>query len=230
MHAALCALAGVSDTIPRAEATRRCRLLWDLNRWLTGAPMSMSQIVARLRQEVAERHQAEEDILRREVEAALIIGAALPDGMPGVLRLRAHRFIRGGWRFHRCVQPACGRLYPMGEERCGCGFPTAPLYLCRNCGADYLRFVGEPDEGPLRPSAVASEGPEHMLYVPERFETLEAEDEFEDEDDPELPLGTRPDVAVADGKRQSRSKNCRYCTARSIQQRSSSVPTQRITP
>lgn len=125
VHAALCALAGVSSTTPREEAARRCRLLRDLNRWLTGAPMSMSQIVARLRQEVAERHQAEEDA------------------------------------------------------------------LCRNCGADYLRFVGNPEAGPLRTSAVVSEKPEHMLYVPERFELPEAEDEFDDEDDPELPLGTR---------------------------------------
>ena len=31
-----------------------------------------------------------------------------------------------------------------------------------------------------------------MLYVPARFEILEAEDEFDDEDDPELPLGTQP--------------------------------------
>jgi ATP-dependent helicase YprA (DUF1998 family) len=63
VHAALCALAGVSSTTPREEAARQCRLLWDLNRWLTGAPMSMSQVVAQLRQEVAERHQAGEDAL-----------------------------------------------------------------------------------------------------------------------------------------------------------------------
>jgi hypothetical protein len=120
---ALCTLAGLSGTAPLEEAIRTCRLLWDLNRWLTGAPMSISGIVTRLRQEIPERREAEENALRHEVETALIAGAALPDGTPGALRLRAHCLIRGGWRFHRCVQPDCGRLYPMGEERCGCGLP-----------------------------------------------------------------------------------------------------------
>ena len=81
----------------------------------------------------------------------MTLGAALPDGTPGALRLRAHRFIRGGWKFHRCVNPDCGRLYPMGEERCGAvNHLTAPLYLCRNCGADYLRLTGDLDAEPLR--------------------------------------------------------------------------------
>ena len=34
----------------------------------------------------------------------------------------------------------------MGEEKCSaCHHDTAPLYLCRNCGADYLRLVGDPE-------------------------------------------------------------------------------------
>jgi hypothetical protein len=191
VRSALCALAAVPTDTPLPEAAKRCRLLWDLNRWLTGAPMSISRIVSRLRQEVVARQDASDADLWHEVEAALLVGAALPDGIQGVLRLRAHRFIRGGWRFHRCVQPGCGRLYPMGEERCGCGFATAPLYLCRNCGADYLRFVGDPDKGPLHPSAVASEGPERMLYEPSRFETTEADEEFEEEEDTEPEPGPR---------------------------------------
>jgi len=61
----------------------------------------------------------------------------------------------------------------MGEDCCvSCGSATAPLYLCRNCGADYLRFVGEPGESPLRPSATPSDGPEWMLYDYRRFETV----------------------------------------------------------
>ena len=115
---ALCRLAGVPANTPVADAARRCRLIWDLNHWLVAAPLSVSQLVAKLRAEVPARHDVPEPALRREVEAALLAGAALPDGVPGALRLRAHRFIRGGWRFHRCLNPNCGRLYPMGEERC----------------------------------------------------------------------------------------------------------------
>jgi hypothetical protein len=179
---ALCRLAGLPADAPIDTAARRSRLLWDLNRWLIGRPMSASQMVAQVKAEVPERKDTPEDQLRAEVEAGLVIGAALPDGTPGALRLRAHRFIRGGWQFHRCVNPDCGRLYPMGEEKCSvCHYDTAPLYLCRNCGADYLRLVGDLESPTLRPSARPDDGPEWMVYEPGRFESAGFDDEDEDE-------------------------------------------------
>ncbi|NLE38121.1 MAG: DUF1998 domain-containing protein, partial [Pirellulaceae bacterium] len=179
---ALCRLARLPAETPVDEAARRYRLLWDLNHWLITKPMSVSQITAEMREQVGVRNDTPQENLLAEVEAALTVGAALPDDTPGALRLRAHRFIRGGWRFHRCANPDCGKLYPMGEEKCSqCGYPTAPLYLCRNCGADYLRTVGDP-EAPLHPSAEPSDQDEWMIYEPSRFETnLEDEDEDEEE-------------------------------------------------
>jgi Lhr-like helicase len=186
---ALCTLAGQPSSLPLANATRSCRLLWDLNRWLIAKPMSTSQIMSRLQEEVSERRGVSEADLRREIEAALTLGSALPGDVPGALRLRVHRFVRGGWRFHRCVNPDCGRLFPMGEERCECGSFTAPLYLCRNCGADYLRFVGDPLQ-PLRPSAIQSDEPEWMLYEPRRFELAVPDDEDDDDQVPQPRPGT----------------------------------------
>ena len=180
----LCRLAGLAADTPIAEAARRYRLLWDLNRWLISRPMSASQIVAQVRAEVPDRRDAPDGRLHAEIEAALTLGAALPDGTPGALRLRAHRFIRGGWQFHRCLNPACGRLYPKGEEKCSvCHYDTAPLYLCRNCGADYVRLVGDVEKPPLRPSARPEDGPELMVYEPGRFGVLLAGDEQEDDDE-----------------------------------------------
>jgi replicative superfamily II helicase len=188
---ALCTLAGVSPTTELEAAGRRCRVLWDLNGWLIHRPMSLSQLAARLASEVAQRGGFAESELQSELEAALVIGAALPDGTPGALRLRAHRFVRGGWKFHRCVNPACGKLYPLGEERCSaCNHPTAPLYLCRSCGADYLRVVGDIEEGPLRPSAQEDDGPEWMICQPQKFGAPAA-----DEDDAENENGASPPPA-----------------------------------
>jgi hypothetical protein len=113
----LCHLAGLPGTTGLAEAARKTRLLWDLNRWLIRRPMSVSQIVAQVREDVPERKSAPDAALLEETLSALVLGAALPDGTPGALRLRVHRFIRGGWKFYRCVNPACGRLYPKGEEQ-----------------------------------------------------------------------------------------------------------------
>ena len=160
------------------------RLLWDMNRWLIKRPMSLSQIVERVKSEVAERANTPEAHISTEVESALVIGAALPEEVVGTLRLRSHRFVRGGWMFHRCINPACHKIFPRGEEHCrDCHHQTAPLYLCRNCGADYLRVVGELDEGhdTLRPSAIEGDGPEWMIYQPDRFQA-----NFDEEDDEEV--------------------------------------------
>lgn len=84
----------------------------------------------------------------------------------------------------------------MGEASCGvCSYPTAPLYLCRSCGAHYLRFVGDdpsdPTAGPLRPSAGRAEGGEWMLYDPARFPDTVGELDEEEEDAPQPVQGNR---------------------------------------
>ena len=160
-----------------------------------------SIIVEKVKTEVKPRQNCSPESLQKEIETALLAGAALPEGTPGALRIRAHRFIRGGWHFYRCLNPECGKLYPMGEERCRCGYSTAPLYLCRNCGAHYLRFVGkspvDPGAEPLRPSGEPSEEHEWMLYEASRFESLLG---LEDEDDsPSVEENSPPKT----GKRKS---------------------------
>lgn len=194
VHAALCTLSNQPSTMSLDDAAYRYRLLWDLNHLLVGAPRSLSQIVTQVHLDVSERAATSISDLRAEVESALVIGAALPEGTPSVLRLRAHRLLRGGWQFHRCINPACGKLYPMGEEQCAvCQSRTAPLYLCRSCGADYLRFVGDdpndPTVAPLTPSAVFGTGSEWLLYEPARFDLTVGDDADDDGGDSAAPVG-----------------------------------------
>lgn len=184
-------LSGQFEQATLDTAARQTCLLWDLNRWLSRAPLSISQIVEKIKAEIPQRKGCSDADLQREVKSALTVGAALPDNSPGALRLRAHRLIRGGWQFHRCVNPNCGKLHPMGEDHCSaCRSATAPLFLCRNCGAHSLRFVGEhpndPTQGVLSPSADRAEDFEWMLYEPNRFQTL-----LEDDEAPEPPSNRR---------------------------------------
>lgn len=176
---ALAALAGVAADQPLDALARQAAILWTLNGLLARSPMSVTQIVQVIGDTVPQRAGADPDQVRREVEAALVVGAALPDGTPGALRLRAHRFVRGGWRFTRCVDPACGRLFPMGEDRCQCGHAAAPLYLCRSCGADTLRFregQSGPEGSALVPNAAATNEGEWLLYDRSRSEPGDDED------------------------------------------------------
>lgn len=143
------ALAGLPADTVLDKAVRRCRLLWDLNRWLAQGAQPVSALVNAIRAEVRERvHWSDVDI-QAEIELGLRAGAAIAANgkADNALRLRAHRFVRGGWQFYRCLNPECGTLHPRGESQCvKCGSPTAPLYLCRICGADFLRLQG-PQEG-----------------------------------------------------------------------------------
>jgi hypothetical protein len=185
VESALRASAGITPTGNLVSAARQCRLLWLLNQWLVAHPMSASQIVQRLLAEVPERQGANTEALTRELEAVLLAGSALPEGMPGALRLRAHRLIRGGWQFVRCVDSACGRIYPMGQPTCACGRVTAPLLLCRNCGADYLRLTGDPEAGQMQAYAENTNGDEWMLYDVGRQEADNRPDDGDDDADEE---------------------------------------------
>ncbi len=175
----LIALAGAPADLDLGQVARSTAILWKLGDLLARRPLSISQLVERICEEVPERRGAGPEAVHGEVEAALVAGAALPDGVPGALRLRTHRFVRGGWRFHRCVDPACGRLHPMGEERCACGNATAPLYLCRSCGADTLRFKdqGNPETAALLPNDDRSNEAEWLLYDWGRFGAAANDDE-----------------------------------------------------
>ncbi len=156
---------------------------WLLGDLLAKKPLSPTQIADGVLARVAEAEGTEPAELRRQVVEALVAGAALPDG-PDALRLRTHRLIRGGWRFHRCLDPRCGRLYAMGEGLCSCGRGTAPLLICRSCGADALHMAGpkEPDEATLQARGGEVEGMEWVLYDRSRQATA-GEDGEEDEDE-----------------------------------------------
>ena len=205
LRQAACRLAGVPEATPLAEAARRSRLLWDLGRLLGGRSRSVADLARQIAAEGPGRAQWTEADRIREVQLALRVGALLPEGTPGSLQLRAHGFVRGGWQFHRCVDPACGTLHPKGEGSCvACGKATAPLYLCRHCGADFLRMAGsEEGAGPLRPfpesgdldAAEGGLGREWLLYDPGTWKWRDADaDETQggDEDEPASEAGRRP--------------------------------------
>jgi len=196
----LAALAGLSETASVDEATTTAGILWTLSDMLARKPMSVTHAVENILQDLPQRKEADPEAVRNEVVAALVAGAALDEKQDGGLRLRTHRFVRGGWRFHRCVNPDCGRLYAKGEETCSaCNMRTAPLYICRSCGADALRMRGDelaPETTPLEPNETRVSDGEWMLYDAERFQ-LTGDEELIDDEQPEVrPKGKKKPKAM----------------------------------
>jgi ATP-dependent helicase YprA (DUF1998 family) len=99
-----------------------------------------------------ERRGTGTESLRRELEAALLVGPCVPEGGLVKVRPRVHRFLRGLARFWRCTNPACGRLLGEGIGECdGCGSKSLPLALCRTCGWDFFVAVFLDDDRALEP-------------------------------------------------------------------------------
>ena len=93
------------------------------------------------------RAGADEQYLRREVEAYLLLGArARQNGQP-LIRPKVHIFWRGLQGFYRCTNHQCGRLYTEFMDSCrDCGARCLPVEVCRSCGQDFYRaFPAEPD-------------------------------------------------------------------------------------
>jgi len=135
--------------VPLEEAWARTPLPYLVLDWFR-RPRSLEEIVDLLGQEEGRRLEQQgvtRDGLRREVEAALLVGPCLPDDHPLRLRPRVHRFLRGLARFWRCTDPGCGRLLSEGVETCDrCGARALPLALCRTCGWDFF-MVRAPEDG-----------------------------------------------------------------------------------
>jgi len=146
-----------------------------------------------------ERAGVQRAALRREIEAALLVGPCLPDDNRVKLRPRVHRFLRGLARFYRCVNPDCGKLLGEGIDTCDlCGCGALPLALCRTCGWDFFMATAG-DEGHVEPWIFRrSDETTFFLFDPPGSEVeVDAEEDpsGEEVEDAEVPLLALPDVA-----------------------------------
>lgn len=110
-------------------------------------PLSVRQAVQRLREYIPERANIDEDTLRREIEAYLLVGSIGDDQHPPRLRPKLHTFFHGVYDVSLCLNPDCRTLVPHGGSECPkCGSVTRPAALCRTCGQDFVKVRFEGDE------------------------------------------------------------------------------------
>src|SRR5690606_2613838 len=81
-------------------------------------PLSVRQAVQRLREYIPERANIDEDALRREIEAYLLVGSIGDDQHPPRLRPKLHTFFRGVYDVSLCLNPDCRTLVPHGGSEC----------------------------------------------------------------------------------------------------------------
>ena len=185
---------GPTSTEPPAALWDRAALPYLMMDWLRH-PRSEEEVL-QLLGERPERQGVDPEALRRELEAALLVGPCLPDGGFVKIRPRVHRFLRGLARFWRCTNPSCGKLLGEGIGECDqCGSKSLPLALCRTCGWDFFVAV-QPDENqPLQPWTWRRSTKETLfLYDPpkSRIEVDPEVDASGSEDEDDEPATARP--------------------------------------
>lgn len=135
------------------DAVRACLPVAWVERALWGGVVSKTDLVARYREEV--RPDAAEQVAAREVDAAIMLGAAVktpgPKGDPvGLLTPKAHAFFSQGLPVTRClVSEEPPHLSEQGESTCrqcaldgiGDDVPAFPIVFCQACGQDF--YVAE---------------------------------------------------------------------------------------
>jgi len=82
----ICNLAGIDESRDMTTAINSCRILWDLNKWLIKKPMSVTELVQKIKDTIAERKEWNEDLIEKEVNLTLLIGGVLSDEMPPKMR------------------------------------------------------------------------------------------------------------------------------------------------
>ncbi len=177
-----------ADGVDAETLYKRTPLAYRLIEWLQ-KPISFGEIVRKW----AEERKVKPEQVEREVEAAVLVGSALPESSPLKLRLRTHRLLRGLLPFWRCLN--CGKLMLHGEQECtDCGSKALPLMLCRTCGWDFFAaYEPEDAKGQLRPWVQLSsteqtvflyEPPQTSVEVDTEEEFVEAEEEASEAEAP----------------------------------------------
>lgn len=137
-------LCGAAAGTDGADAFARSALPAVLREIVT-RPMPLSDIVAELKTR-PERSEIPNDDVATEVQAALLIGPALPSDGPQLLP-RVHRFVRGMPQFYRCASSECGELSATERARClACESRMLPLVMCNACRHDFLVGPQPPDD------------------------------------------------------------------------------------
>jgi hypothetical protein len=114
-------------------------------------PASLEDAVAFLREHCPDRADQPVEIVRREIEAYLLVGSAGDEEHPPRLRPKLHLFFHGVYDVALCLNPSCRSLVAHGATEClKCGSAARPAALCRTCGQDFvkLRFESESDDQP----------------------------------------------------------------------------------
>ena len=115
-------------------------------------PVSLDAAVHRVKDSFPDRADLPTEVVRREVEAYLLVGSVGDEEHPPRLRPKLHTFFHGVYDVALCLNPDCRMLVPQGGAECiRCGSVARPAALCRTCGQDFVkvRFEHENDDRPV---------------------------------------------------------------------------------
>jgi ATP-dependent helicase YprA (DUF1998 family) len=175
-------------------------------------PTSLASAAETAKARLKERTALPSDVVRREIEAYLLVGSIGDDDHPPRLRPKLHTFFHGVYDVALCLNPECRTLVPQGGAQCAsCKSIARPAALCRTCGQDFVkvRFEREDDSRPIGTGDFYSDGNTAFLthQVRELPEGLGAEDEEGEEEN----ARARPSISHRRTQAEARLERTGIC-------------------
>jgi ATP-dependent helicase YprA (DUF1998 family) len=176
-----------ADLTERVTALLRGNRLVHLLEETLLKPADIKDAVAAVRERVPERAKASDEIVRREIEAYLLLGSIGDDQHPPRLRPKFHLFFHGIYDVWMCLNPDCRRLLFHGAGECpACGGAALNAAICRTCGQDFVKARVEGDNDEKIVGTAGFESDDKTVFLTQRLYVLPTEEEEEGAEKPKL--------------------------------------------
>ena len=105
------------------------------------APMSVEELVAKVKDELPSRRGLSDEDVAREIEAYITLASLVEDdGKEKLVLPKLHNFYRGLNNIQLCTNPACNTFMEQGTDTCPkCHAKSLTFETCRTCGESFLR-------------------------------------------------------------------------------------------
>lgn len=181
-----------ADVTERLTALMRGNRLVHLLEETLLKPADLKDAVAAVRARVPERSKASDEIIRREIEAHLLLGSIGDDLHPPRLRPKFHLFFHGIYDVWMCLNPACRRLLFHGAGECpACGSAALNAAICRTCGQDFVKARVEGDNDEKIVGTAGFESDDKTIFLTQRLHELPTEEEEEGGEKPKTKSSSR---------------------------------------
>ncbi len=174
--------------------------------------VSIEEAVESIRARFPQRAAVGAELVRREIEAYLLVGSVGDEDHPPRLRPKLHTFFHGVYDVSLCLNPSCRALVPQGGTQCPrCGSVARPAALCRTCGQDFVKLRREREDGDKPVGTADFYSDENTIFLTYELHQLPGSPATDDDDDDEERANARRPRRATREDAEARMERTGFC-------------------